>query len=90
MRIFCVIVRSLSSAERKEGTAMSCWHYHHHHCWYPEEYLEPTPRRRRFFGYARGDDLGELEEERDFLERRLRRLEKELEELRHKTSEKRD
>ncbi|MBI4522254.1 MAG: hypothetical protein HY695_00395 [Deltaproteobacteria bacterium] len=69
---------------------MSCWHYHHQHCWYPDEYLEPYPRRRRFFRSAREDDLGELEEERDFLERRLRRLEKELEELRQKTSQKRD
>jgi hypothetical protein len=42
------------------------------------------------FRSAREDDLAELEEERDLLERRLRRLEKELEELRQKTSEKRD
>jgi predicted nucleic acid-binding Zn-ribbon protein len=34
--------------------------------------------------------LSELEEERDTLERRLRRLEKELEDLRQKTSEKHD
>jgi len=69
---------------------MSCCHYHHHHCWYPDEYFEPYPRRTRPFRPAREDDLGDLEEERDFLERRLRRLEKELEELRQKTSEKRD
>lgn len=25
---------------------MSCCHYHSHHCWYPDEYLEPYPRRR--------------------------------------------
>jgi hypothetical protein len=69
---------------------MSCWHDHHHHCWYPDEYFEPYPRRRRFFRSAREDDLGEIEEERDFLERRIRRLEKELEELRQKTTQKRD
>jgi hypothetical protein len=67
---------------------MSCWHYHH--CCYPDEYFEPRLRRRRFFRSARQDDLEEIEEERDFLERRLRRLEKELEELRQKTTEKRD
>jgi hypothetical protein len=69
---------------------MSCWHYHHHRCWYPDEYLESYPRRRRSFRYAREDDLGELEEERGLLERRLRRLEQELEALRQKTPEKRD
>jgi hypothetical protein len=69
---------------------MSCWHDHHHHCWYPDAYFEPYPRRRRFFRSAREDDLGEIEEERDFLERRIRRLEKELEELRQKTTQKRD
>jgi hypothetical protein len=69
---------------------MSCWHYHHHHCRYPDEYLEPYPRRRRLFRSAGEDDLAELEEERDLLARRLRLLEKELEELRQKTSEKRD
>ena len=69
---------------------MCCWHYHHRHCWYPDEYFEPYPRRRRFFRYAREDDVDELEEERDFLARRLQRLEKELEELRQRTAEKRD
>jgi len=69
---------------------MSCCHYHSHRCWYPDEYFEPYPRRRRFVRSAREDDLSEIEEERDVLERRLRRLEKELEELRQKTSEKRD
>jgi hypothetical protein len=39
---------------------------------------------------AREDDLSEIEEERDVQERRLRRLEKELEDLRQKASEKRD
>jgi hypothetical protein len=69
---------------------MPCCHYHHHHCWYPDDYVEPYPRRRRFFRSTREADLSEVEEERDFLERRLRRLEKELAELREKTSEKRD
>jgi hypothetical protein len=69
---------------------MSCCHYHHHHCWYPDEYFEPYPRRRRVFRSPREDDLSELEEERDSLERRMRRLENELEDLRKKTSEKRD
>jgi peptidoglycan hydrolase CwlO-like protein len=41
------------------------------------------------FRSAREDDLTELEEERDLLERRLQRIEKELEELQQKTSEKR-
>jgi hypothetical protein len=69
---------------------MSCCHYHHHRCWYPDEYFDPYPRRRQFVRSAPEDDVIEIEEERDFLERRLRRLEKELEELRQKTSEKRD
>ena len=68
---------------------MSCCHYHAHRCWYPDEYFEPSPRRPRFVRSAREDDLSE-EEERDVLERRIRRLEKELEDLRQKTSEKRD
>jgi hypothetical protein len=69
---------------------MSCCHYHYHRCWYPEEYVEAYPRTRRFVRSAREDELSELEEERDTLERRLRRLEKELEDLRQKTSEKHD
>jgi hypothetical protein len=69
---------------------MSCCHYHSHRCWNPEEYFEPYPRRRRFVRSAREDDLSEIEEERDVLERRLRRVEKELEDLRQKASEKRD
>jgi len=68
---------------------MSCCHYHGHHCWYPEEFLEPRARRR-FVRSAREDELSEIEEERNVLERRLRRVEKELEELRQKTSERRD
>lgn len=58
--------------------------------WYPEEYFEPYPRRRRLIRSAREDDLSEIEEERDVLERRLRRVEKELEDLRQKASEKRN
>jgi hypothetical protein len=69
---------------------MSCCHYHYHRCWYPDEYAEAYPRRRRFLRSAREDELSEIEEEREFLERRLRRVEKELEELRQKASEKRD
>lgn len=59
-------------------------HYHHHHCCYPEEYFEPYGRRR-FVRSTREDELSEIEEERRVLERRLRRVEKELEELRQKT-----
>jgi hypothetical protein len=86
---FCVaFYRRYLAQTMKEEIAMACWH--HHHCWYPDEYFEPYPRRRRFVRSAREDDLSEIEEERDVLERRLRRLEKELEDLRQKTSEKRD
>jgi hypothetical protein len=42
------------------------------------------------FRYARQDDLEEIEEGRNFLERRLRRREKELEALRQETTGKRD
>jgi hypothetical protein len=72
------------------GNYVACCHYHYHRCWYPEEYVEPYPRRRRFVRSTREDELSELEEERDNLERRLRKLEKELEELRQRTSEKHD
>jgi hypothetical protein len=82
--------RSRISTGTKEENTICCGHYRHHHCWYPDDYFEPYPRRRRFSRYAREDDLGEREGERDFLERRLRRLENELAELRQGTSEKHD
>jgi hypothetical protein len=60
------------------------YHHHHHHCWCPGEgYEEPyPPYPHRYAGAPREDYLRRLEEERDLQERRLRRLEQELEELR--------
>lgn len=60
------------------------YHHHHHHCWCPGEGYEESypPYPYRYAGAPREDYLRRLEEERDLQERRLRRLEQELEELR--------
>jgi hypothetical protein len=60
---------------------MGCCHGYHAHC-YPthrEPYPEPSSRR---YDYGRGRYVRALEEERDLLEERLRRLEQELSDLR--------
>jgi hypothetical protein len=62
-----------------------CCHCHHHE-WYPWDWPEPgPPRRRRYAPWWREEDVQWLEEERDALARRLRRLEAELEALREQT-----
>ena len=61
---------------------MACCCAHHHHCcWYPFPPPETgEPRRGRWA--AREDYVRNLEEERETLDARLRRLEREIEELR--------
>ena len=58
----------------------------HHHCHYPWPYwdwLEPYPPSPRRYAAPRRDAYTQqLEEERDLLVQRLRRLEQEVEELR--------
>lgn len=59
-----------------------CCGHHHHHCYHggwPEPY---PPYPWRYGSPPREEYVRGLEEERDMLERRLRRLEQELEELR--------
>lgn len=57
-----------------------CWGHHHHCCWYP--WAPEMGGRRWWPGGVREDYVAALEEEREMLESRLRRLERELEELR--------
>jgi hypothetical protein len=59
---------------------MPCCSAHHHCGWNPWP-PELGGRRRRRWAW-REDDAQDLEEEREMLEARLRRLERELEELR--------
>ena len=73
--------------ERRFGMSWCCGHHHHyHHCSepYPGGWFEesPPPYSRRYAPPPREEYTRRLEEERDLLERRLRRLEHELEELR--------
>lgn len=61
-----------------------CGHYHDHHCWSPcdrseEPYLSHP---HRYAGPSREEYVRQIEEEREMMERRLRRLERELGELR--------
>jgi hypothetical protein len=59
---------------------MPCCGVHcHHGCWAQPYYLPAYPR---YAPPPRQDYARALEEERDLLEQRLRRLERELEELR--------
>jgi len=58
-----------------------CWAHHHHCCWYPWPVAE-TGGRRRWRRAVRDDEIEDLEEEREMLEARLRRLERDLDELR--------
>jgi hypothetical protein len=60
------------------------YHHHHHHCWSPWDWDEESypPYPRRYAGPPREGYVRRLEEEREMMERRLRRLEQELEELR--------
>jgi len=59
---------------------------HHHHCTCHGGWHEPSPLHRwRGPASPREEYLRTLEEEREILERRLRRLEHELEELRKGT-----
>jgi hypothetical protein len=70
-----------SSRGFQEDRTMPCCWAHHHCCWYPPPVIE-TGRRLRWRRGVRDEDLEDLEEERDMLEARLRRLERELAELR--------
>lgn len=60
-----------------------CCDYHHHHHWYAPAWYEAAPPPSWRYGPPTGEGyVRRLEEERDLLERRLRRLEQELADLR--------
>ena len=60
-----------------------CCDYHHHHHWYaPAWYEAGPPPSWRSGRWADEGYVRRLEEERDLLERRLRRLEQEIADLR--------
>ena len=60
-----------------------CDYYHHHHHWYaPGWYEAAPPPSWRSGPWADEGYVRRLEEERDLLERRLRRLEQEIADLR--------
>lgn len=61
-----------------------CCNHYHHHCWSPCDWNEGPYQShpRRYAGPSREEYLRQIEEEREMLERRLRRLEQELGELR--------
>lgn len=60
-----------------------CCPYHHGYFWPPAPWPEPAPPYPwRYSPPRREDEVRRLEEERDTLERRLRRLEEALESLR--------
>jgi hypothetical protein len=65
---------------------MPCCCAFHHHYWHDWDWPEAyPPYPRRYAAPPRGDYVRRLEEERDLLEQRLQRLERELEELRRAT-----
>jgi len=60
-----------------------CDYHHHHHHWYaPTWYEAAPPPSWRSGAFANEDYVRRIEEERDLLERRLRRLEQEIADLR--------